>query len=171
MRSVATFGFLFTLLVATARVEAADRSYEHLPTTQDKSDIRYIVENLSRQSPVWIGLHVAALKRAGDRIEEVHPMRFVEVIFTDESMKVAIRNLRSRGGRYWSEFMSGLRRSFAEERSRGNVHSGHVAELAKAVGIHPDIIQHAVMTGQWDNVVVLLIEHVPRKGDVNRWDL
>lgn len=162
---------LFAVLCATAGMEAVERRYDKKPTAQDVRDIRYIVENLADHSPVWIGLHVGALKGAGNRIESVHPIRFVEVIFTDESMKVGIRNLRARGGRYWSEFMDGLRRSFAEERARGNIQPCQVEALAEAVGIDPCVIMPAVMSGQWDNVLYLLIEYVPRKGNPNRWNM
>jgi len=168
MRSI--FLLAFTLILSSPLC-AVDRFYQRVPSNQDVADIRYIVENLADHSPVWIGLHVGALKSAGGRIESVHPLRFCEVIFTDESMKVAMRNLRKRGGRYWSEFMGGLRRSFSEERSRGNLTNEQVLALATRVEVDPKVILPAVQNGQWDRVLSLLIDHVPRKGDVNRYDL
>lgn len=160
---------LLLLLSATA-IEAMERVYDREPSWQDRSDVHYVVNNLAERKWYWLLAHMGEMKRAGDRIEPLHPLRFLQVVFTDEKLKSSIRNISSKGGRFWNELMGGLKRSLSEEQGKGNITTKQVNEFAKAVGIEPLLISGAITASRWDDFVALLIQHVPNQNDGNRID-
>jgi len=63
---------------------------------------------------ISIAIAKGDLVAAGDRIDHVHPLRFLEAVFTDEELKVGIRNIRGKGW-VWNHFVGGLKDSLSTE--------------------------------------------------------
>jgi len=145
------------------------RDYYCLVTAEEKSDLYFIVTTLANKSLVALAMARSELEGAGDRIEHIHPLRFLHTIFTDEELKVAIKNTRSRGW-VWNNFMSGLKSSFYTEYEIGNIREEHILDFCSQVKIDPRIIEPAVQRQEWDQFVDLLIRHVPREGGSGRYD-
>jgi hypothetical protein len=150
------------MVLGATTLEAIDRPYDREPTMQDRADIHYIVDGLADRHWSWLLTHVGTMKRAGDRIESVHPLRFLQVVFTDEKLKVSMKKVASKGGRYWTELMGGLKRSLAEEQGKGNLTIAQVSQFAELVGIPPGLIGNSIVQARWDEMVWLLIQNVPR---------
>src|SRR5262245_8490538 len=64
------------------------RNYNAEITREEKSDIRFIITSLANKSLISIGIAKPDLEAAGDRIEHIHPLRFLMAVFTDEELKV-----------------------------------------------------------------------------------
>jgi hypothetical protein len=145
------------------------RDYYALLTTQEKGHLSFIVTNLANKSLIALAGMRHDLEDAGDSIEHIHPIRFLHTVFTDEELKVAIKNIRSRGW-VWENFMGGLRTSLQSEHSLGNVLETHIFDLAHAVKIQPHLIVPAAKNQEWDKFVSLLIRYVSRQGGSDRYD-
>jgi len=145
------------------------RDYHFPVTEQNAKDIRYIVTTLANKPPVKLLFYKSSLDRAGDRIDHVHPFRFLQVIFTDEELKVGIRNIRRKGW-VWKEFIGGLKDSLNDEYVRDNLY-GFIDDFSINLGIDPELIRPSIYYRHWDELVKVLIENVPREGNADRYDI
>lgn len=154
-----------------AALTATPRNYNAAVTQSEKNDIGYIVKTLGNSSLKSIWNQEKDLKKAGDRINHVHPLRFLMTVFTDEELKVGIRNIRNRGGKVWDNFIKGLKESLVEEAQRSNMKPEYIQDFAKVVGINPSLLLPSVQASRWGDFVDVLIDKVPRKGDSGRYDI
>lgn len=145
------------------------RIYENELTAAENSDIRYIVTTLANRSLITLAIEKGDLEAAGDRLEHVHPLRFLIPVFTDEELKVGIRNIRGRGW-IWGHFGGGIKEALASESSIGNLKDEHILDFAKKVKIDPALILPALHGQHWEEFIDLLIAHIPRVGDHDRYD-
>jgi hypothetical protein len=171
MRSTifAVVAMVFPVLLA-AQPAASPRDYERKPTEAQKNDIKYIVTTLADKQAIKLPFYSGALQRAGGRIEDVHPLRFLEVIFTDETLKGGVRTIRNKGW-VWQEFIGGTKRSLAEESEHNNLTDAQIQDFARNVGIDPSLIMGPIHQKKWDEFVEVLIEKVPRTSEHNRYDM
>jgi hypothetical protein len=156
-------------LIGQGRYLGHPREYYKDLDDEERSAIRYIVTMLANEKLIWIGIAKSDLETAGTRIEHLHPLRFLMTIFTDEELKVGIRNIRGRGW-IWNHFAGGLKESLATETHLNNMHPEMIAHFAGIVKIDQKIIYPAIVNQRWDEFIDLLITHIPRKGDHNRFD-
>ncbi len=145
------------------------RDYHAPVNGAERSDIHYIVTSLADKSLITIGFLKKDLEAAGDRIDHIHPLRFLMTIFTDEELKVGIRNIRGRGW-VWNHFVGGIKDCLATETSIGNMKDEYVNHFAKTVAIHPNKILPSIRQKNWDRFIEILIKEIPRKGDHDRYD-
>ena len=118
------------------------RDYSSGYTQEEFSDIQFIVRTLADKSLVTIAKERYSLESAGDRIDHVHPLNFLLAVFTDEEMKVAVRNIRSKGW-VWSNFIGGIRQTLSTESDINNV-VPYVQDFANKLEIGIQIVLPAV---------------------------
>jgi hypothetical protein len=146
------------------------RNY-HVPISKDeKKNISYIVKTLSNKSLVKLLSLKSSLKKVGDKVNHVHPLRFLMCIFTDEELKAGIHNISTRGW-VWSDFMKGISGSLSDEANRNNLGPELVVDFSQKVGIDHNKVIHHVNERRWEEFVKTLIQFVPRQGDPNRYDM
>lgn len=145
------------------------RDYSASVTQAESNDIRFIVTSLADKSLMAIAFIKGDLEEAGDRIDHLHPLRFLMTMFTDEEMKVAIRNIRGRGW-IWSNFAGGLKQSLATETRNGNMKDEYIIHFAQTVEVDVNHIYPAIAAHNWDHLLEVLINEVPRKGNHDRYD-
>lgn len=146
------------------------RDFSVSVSKQEKQEITYIITTLANDSLVSIGMSKSSLKKTGDRIDHIHPLRFLMTVFTNEKLKAGIHAIRDRGGWIWDGFIDGLTGSMKEESGRGNL-LPFIADFARAIAIDPSLIQSSMERGKWTESVNLLIDHIPRAIDPNRYDM
>lgn len=136
---------------------------------EEKSDIRFIITTLANKSLIAVALAKSDLEAAGDRIDHIHPLRFLITVFTDEELKVGIRNIRARGW-IWNHFIGGLKDCLAVETRIGNMKEEHIGHFSRIVKIESKLIIPALSQQRWEEFVDLLITHIPRSGNQDRYD-
>jgi hypothetical protein len=147
---------------------AAGRDHSHLPTDSEKADIEFIVTTMGNSSLPSIAWNKSKLKSAGDRIDRIHPLRFLEEVFTNDKTIVGIYNLRSRGW-LWDRFTKGLFDTLTEESNKDNLNS-FIAMFATSVKVDKGLIKAAIVGQRWSDFLKLLIKHVEREGDPDDFD-
>jgi hypothetical protein len=146
------------------------RDYSEEVTDQEKENIAYIVKTLGNKSLPKIYREKEALKKAGDKIDHVHPLRFLMTIFTNEELKAAICNIRE--SRWvWGEFKKGLFNSLKDESKNKNMNDEYIQHFATTVHINPALINPPINRSDWDGLISTLIKNVPREGNPNRYDM
>lgn len=144
------------------------RDYLAPITSSQRSDIKYILTSLGLGSLIKIAKETSSLRKAGKRVEYVHPLRFLTVVFTDEEMKASMHGLYGRTW-VWDEFFGGLRDSFDCETDRNNMKPEFISDFAATVGINPDLIYPSINSRQWNQMIGILVDNIPRKTDARRY--
>jgi len=156
-----------TLLAKKIRTEA--RNYAAGISASESTDITYILKTMANSSLPKIKSAETSLKKAGDRIDHVHPFYFLACIFTNEELKVCIRNLQGRAW-VWKEFLKGITDSLAEEDAQGNL-LPFVEDFSAKLKVDANVILPILKSGRWERFVNTLIDIVPREGGANRYNM
>jgi len=163
----------FDMDLAAARSQGGylgyPRNYYTEVSPEERADIRFIITTLANKSLISIAIAKGDLEAAGDRIDHLHPLRFLMTVFSDEELKVGIRNIRGKGW-VWNHFVGGLKDCLAAEMYIGNMKDEYVVNFSQIVKIDPRIITPTIIDQKWDDFVDQLITHIPRQGDHNRYD-
>lgn len=170
VRIFSSFFVFLMIFVATTLSATELRHYEVPPTDEERELVFYVVNTLGNKSLAKVWKSKSSLKRAGDKIDHIHPLRFLEIVFTDEELKASIRNLRNRD-LIWSEFKGGLFGSLAEEAKRNNLTDEQLQDFGQNIGIDITIVYPSILKADWDEMLSLLIKNVPREGDPGRYDM
>lgn len=145
------------------------RDYHAPLSASEKSDIKYIVTTLANKSLISIAKNRGQLEAAGDRIDHVHPLKFLLTVFTDEELKVGIRNIRGRGW-IWNDFIAGIAKCFSTESTIGNLKTEIIHNFSRQASIKPEQISSQIESKRWEELVDVLIDIIPRSGDSGRYD-
>jgi hypothetical protein len=146
------------------------RNYQSPVSPQEKKEIRYIITTLAQNSLTNIASSKSTLKKAGDRIDHIHPLRFLSTVFTDEELKVGVHAIRDRGW-IWDEFLSGIIGSFKEESAHQNMKAEFIHDFATNVGINVYFVLQPIQEGRWKDLINVLIDTIPRANDPNRYNM
>lgn len=150
--------------------QESKRSYETPVNKKQEEDIRYIVKTLAFDSLLRIGKSESSLKRAGHRIDHLHPFRFLMTIFKEEELKAGIAAIRDRVSWIKDNFFDGIIRSLKEEAERKNLLQ-FTSNFAKEVEIDDMVIRPLLAGGKWREFVNTLIDKIPRETDPNRYNM
>lgn len=146
------------------------RDYDAPLTAQEQKDVHYIITMLANYSFISIAAHKGDLEAAGRRIDHLHPLAFFREVFTNEELKVGLRNIRMKGPWIWDHFCGGICESLAVAWQNNNLTDEQVIDFADIVEVDLGLIYASVQEQQWEYFVQLLIAHVPRKGDYDRYN-
>ena len=156
------------VLKVAKTVRSAPRSFEAGITQANAADITYILRTLANSSLPRIKAEESSLKKAGQRIDDIHPLHFLGYIFSNEELKVCARNIKGRSW-VWKGFLNGSVVTLTEEQGKNNV-LPHLNEFAARVNIDANLILPSLQAGRWEKFVTTLIDAVPRESGGNRYD-
>ncbi|MCH9610411.1 MAG: hypothetical protein S4CHLAM81_12860 [Chlamydiales bacterium] len=145
------------------------RDYSIGFSEEEFADIQFIVLTLADKSLVSIAKERYALESAGDRIDHVHPLNFLLAVFTNEELKVGVRNIRGKGW-VWSNFVGGIKQTLSTEAQINNV-MPFLQDFTSKLEISVPVVLPAVRSKNWDLFIDQLIRYVPRKDDSGRYDM
>ncbi|MCE2982397.1 MAG: hypothetical protein LW832_02410 [Parachlamydia sp.] len=155
----------------TVRKKTVERDYYATLTKQEKKDIHDIVTSLASDSLISLGANKSSLKKKGERIEHLHPLKFLEAILTDEKLKAGMHAIRDRGAWIWDEFVGGFIRGFKEETEKQNMKVEYILDFSSKVGINSALIMPSLQAGKWKEMINVLIDTIPRANDPNRYNI
>lgn len=148
----------------------AYRNYENPVSNAEKEIIAYIVNMLGDGSYAKLLLHKGDLERAGAKIDHVHPLRHLSTVFTDEQLKVSMRNIRKKS-KVWKSYTGDLGKSLGEEYSKGNIQPTQITHFAQTIQLDPAPITTLIYQQNWKDLIEYLTDAVPRQGNPRRYDM
>ena len=158
-----------SMQVICKKLRATPRSYEDGVTAKEAEDIGYILKSLANSSLAKLKGDESSLKKAGDRIDHVHPLQFLLVGFKNEELKVCLRNLVGRSW-VWKDFLKGLTESLAQEYGRDNL-MPYLDDFASQLEIDPKVLMPNINNGRWEKFVTQLISIIPRAAGSDRYNM
>lgn len=156
-------------IFARAVKKSSKRNYYASVSSEEKSDIHHIVKTLANESLIKIKKMESSLVKAGDRINHIHPLKFLGYIFSDEELIICMHNLQGRRW-VWKRFLSDTIEAIEEEVERENILS-FAPEFADKINLDLDLILPSMKEGRWVKFIDILIDKVPRKGQSDRYKL
>ena len=150
---------------------SGDRDYYRELTKTELSDLRYVLTTLAKSKLTTLLRVRSKLQEAGDRIDHIHPLRFMLTCFSDEELKGCLHSVYDRGGKVWSKFYDEIKKNFNDEANRNNLDEEYIKDFAKQLDIKPSLINSALQKKQWDTFMELLIKNIPRGGEPDRYDM
>lgn len=145
------------------------RNYNAALKSSEKKDIKYIVTTLGNGSLREIVSSKSSLKKAGDRVLHVHPLRFLAYIFSDEEMKAAMANLQGRSW-VWKEYLGSTSDSLDKELSLNNLIQ-FIPDFSTTLNVDSVAVNGFALDRKWSSLIDYLIKTIPRKGDTGRYDM
>lgn len=155
---------------STYRGSDTNRLYSSPVTAEEKKDIRYLLTKMATSSWTQLLSSRSSMNKAGDRIDHVHPLRFLQCVFTDEELKGCLHSIRDRS-LIWKNFFSGISESFQEESDRNNMKPEYVQDFAASLKINPALISGPIKSKKWLEFIDILLANLPRTGDPGRYDM
>lgn len=149
---------------------AQPRSYPAGLSPQEQSDIEYILTTLAKNSTLKILKYKSSLEKAGERLDRVHPLRFLQCILVSEELKTALRVIRQKS-LIWKDFFKGIKTSLSEEAGLNNLLKEYIDDFAASLHLNPNLLYSSLAEHQWADFVDLLIKLVPRSGNTERYDM
>ena len=132
-------------------------SYADLSYTPDNiADIADLLETLSTRSTLGLLGERSRLNTLGKRIDHVHPLKFLEIIMTDEHLRSCLREVDSSFFKR-AAFMRGLGKSFKAKAKLGQIQP-YVQDFSKAVKIPEESLQPYFRDEDWKGLVKHLLE-------------
>lgn len=162
----------FFLNVGFAAPEARDFN---LLTEDHKVDIGYIIKSLGSKSLVSIGFSKSKLRKAGRRVLDIHPIRYILHILSDKELTYNLCALRERGW-IWDGYLhgehgdDGFLDSLQQEYEAGGISAEHVRELSKTIGVNYEYLQQITDTCHWERMMQLVMHHAIKKVKYNPYD-
>lgn len=148
------------------------RIYYEMVTPEEKEDVRYILKSMATKSWTELLGSRSSLNRAGDRIDHIHPLRFLYTIFSDEQMRGCLHSIRfSDRKQIWKSFFTGLEESLEEESQKNNMTLEFIHDFAKLLKINVASVHDLIKNRQWPELVDALLKLLPRTGDPGRYDM
>ena len=136
--------------------KAQDETYEEFVCTeQDQSHIAEIVKTMAEFGKLTLLFKQNHLKQLGAQINHVHPLKFLEVVFSDAELKRCM-------GEIFDDYfkrtgvLDGLGPSLSREMEKGKL-TQHIEAFSKAISVSPDEIRPFFQTSDWEALVRHLI--------------
>lgn len=150
------------------KLRDAPRVYEDGVSAKEGEDITYILRSLANHSLAKLKSEESSLKKAGDRIDQVHPLQFLIYAFTNEELKVCLRNLEGRSW-VWKDFLKGVTESLAQEYGRDNL-MPYLDDFAAQLKVDTKVLMPNIKNGRWEKFITLLISIIPRAEGSDRYN-
>lgn len=155
--------------VTSRSVQTQGRDYYRTASSKEREDINFIIRTLAKASWTELLKSKSNLKKAGDRTDRVHPLRYLLTIFSDNDLKDAFHCMHSRS-KIWSEFYSQFSESLKLESSRNNMTTEYIKDFATTLRINYDSIATPIQQERWQDFINQLLTQIPRSGNTGRYE-
>ncbi len=155
--------------IARKSKQRQQRNYGAMVSPSEKENIRFIIRSLAKHNWSQLAKEESSLKKAGDKINHIHPLRFLQCVFTDEELKVGLFVIRNKS-LVWSQYYDGLKKSLNDESDLNNLLQ-FAPDFANNIGVNLNVVMPYVQTRQWSGLIDVLINSIPRQGNPDRYDM
>lgn len=138
-------------------VKSGEVAYKDIPITEEQKNLIYeIISTVAETGKMRLLFKQDYLKGLGEQINEVHPLKFLETIFSDSHLKMCMLSI-------WNdyfkrnEFLGGLCPSLDREMDKGKLLM-HINDFGTAVGVPGENIRPFFEQRSWEPLVLFLIQ-------------
>ncbi|MBF8262350.1 MAG: hypothetical protein HW387_15 [Parachlamydiales bacterium] len=126
-------------------------------TVDDIQKISEIISKMGEKSKLYLLAHESYLRKIGDEVRHVHPLKFLSVALSNPYLKSCMVKFRDDYFK-WHNFIIDLQDALNAHSSQGNV-SKYLNDFAKTVGVAPEAIQKHVDKREWVEMIDYILTH------------
>lgn len=157
-------------IIAARYTPPGVRNYEAELTPAEQANIRTIIMTLATVPVATLIFYQGDLEKAGDLIDHVHPLKFLEYVFSNDELRANVGSIKPKGSWVWGEFINNLGDSLNQETDYQNMKDAFIYSFAAKVKVDPALIFPYIRQRQWERFVEILISKVPRAGNPTRYN-
>lgn len=139
-------------------VKTEEPAYKDLSCTEEQKAFIYeIISTMGEYGKASLFFKQGHLKELGARISDVHPMKFMSTIFTNDYLRTCMPGI-------WDDYfkrtnlMGGLGPSLTREMEKGKLLS-HLKNFAEELAVPEELIRPYFEAQDWENLVLFLIQY------------
>lgn len=125
-------------------------------TEKDQTTITEIVQNIAEHGKFWLLKHRGYMTELGDSVRHVHPLKFLEIVFTNEYLVSCMFEIFDdyfkRNG-----MMDGLGERLTVNSQIGEL-DRFIQDFAKSIQVTPDGLKPYIEVKDWEGLVRYLME-------------
>lgn len=137
------------------------RDYDAQVSEANKKDLRDVVITLAQTSLTSLSGHKSRLKEAGDRIDFLHPFKFLYLIISDLELRGNFRAIRDRSW-VWKEFRDNLIDTLVTESKKDNLQKEQLNELAGTLNVSIESLYAPIQNKKWNEFVEGVLKAIPK---------
>lgn len=148
---------VYASIIKRPPAKTQEMTYKDLPCSDNqKAYIYEIISTMGENSKLSLLFKQGHLKELGAHINEVHPFKFLAVIFSHPHLKNCMMVI-------WSDyfkrngFLDGLAPSLSREAEKGKL-LPYLADFSAELNVHPEAVQAYINAQDWEGLVVFLIQ-------------
>lgn len=142
------------------QIEAASqtdsRPYSSPITDAEKRDIRYIIITLATKSYFSLLMQQRSLTDAGNRTAQIHPLKYLEYIFSDPELRSATKNIK---GMPWNRFAGDMAHSLNNEYENGTLNKEQLKSFSQSTNISEANLMPYFENEQWKELIFAMQKH------------
>lgn len=136
--------------------ESRTAAYDSLPISgEERTLINKLLFTMAENNIFKLLLEKKRLEKIGDRIHNVHPIRFLGTVFTDPRLVYCMKEIRKSSFK-WDGFIEGFGDRMREEAKRGNL-APYVPGFAAAIHKNPEQIMVYIHAVDFEGLVKFLL--------------
>jgi hypothetical protein len=151
--------FLTSSLAAIIKIppKPQEYTYAQVPcSNEDQAKIKELITTIGTHGKIDLLLHYKShLEQLGDEVRPVHPLKFLDVIFSDPTLKNYMKDIYDDYFK-WSNFINNIAEVLETESKKGTVQK-YLPDFASNLHISPSTLQPFVDKRDWKNFVTYLI--------------
>lgn len=130
--------------------------FSQLPLHEwEKQTIAHILTSMSEKNVFQLLLDKKDMERKGQKINHVHPLRFIGYACSDMRLKRSLRLIKKNGFK-WDNLIDGFSRRLREEATRNNVNR-FIPGFAELLNVEPSDVTPFIQKFDCDGLVRFLI--------------
>lgn len=123
---------------------------------QDKAIIFTVVSTTANENILWLFAHKEKMNRMGDSITHVHPLKFLEVVFSDPNLKSCMISISEDTLKWWyyrSNLISQLKAKYET-----NELLRHVKPFSRELTLAENAVRSFLEKKDWDGFFTYLMQ-------------
>jgi hypothetical protein len=131
--------------------------FENLCNLDDIRIINEIISTIATKNKAYLLWHESQLRKLGDEVQHVHPLKFLSVILADVYLKSCLEKFRHDYFK-WHGFYGDLQKALNAHSDLGTVQT-YFNDFAKSVGVAPESIRKYADKREWVDMIDYIIAH------------
>ncbi len=131
-------------------------SFFSLPLEEwEQKAIRNIICTMAEKNLLQLGLEKKTLKKKGKKINHVHPLRFVDYIFSDPHLKKCMQQIKKSSFK-WNGFVRGFSGRMMEEAVKDNLRP-YIPEFSEHLAVNQENLKIYIDNKDWEGLLKYLL--------------
>jgi hypothetical protein len=137
------------------------REYTHDLSAKELEDMQYFVTTIAYKPLDDVVLERRELENALERLDHIHPLRFIAACVEDLELRNAMHTIREDKW-LWKNFFGKVKKTFNAEAKVGNMKPDYVKQFCAALDLEEETILSFVSEKKWDALADYLYAKYPR---------